>query len=109
MSEQQTAQEPKSFNTMLAKVNDNYFPMIERQLTGNGINMDGYAKSCVLNAISAINTALDAKGISWGDPLLDKNNITQILLTVAALRLNAAASPREVFFQTRNKKVKVDG
>lgn len=99
------------FSTTLSKVNDNYFPMIERQLIGNGVNMDEYAKSCVLNAISAINNALDSKGIGWNDADLDKSNITQILLQVASLKLNAAASPREVYFQTRNVSVKkkVDG
>lgn len=97
------------FSTVLTKVNDNYFPMIERQLTGNGINMDEYSKSCVLNAISAINTALDIKGINWNDEQLDRSNITQTLIQVASLKLNAAASPREVYFQVRNMKVKVDG
>lgn len=99
------------FSTVLTKVNDNYFPMIERQLTGNGIEMDQYSKSCVLNAISAINNALDTKGISWNDDQLDRSNITQTLIQVASLKLNAAASPREVYFQVRNVKVKakVDG
>jgi hypothetical protein len=105
MSQQQ------SFTTGLAKVTEVFAPMIERQLTGNGISMDGYSKQCVVNAISAINAALDAKGITWNDPQLDKNNVTQILLSVASLKLNAAASPREVFFQVRNVQVKkkVDG
>ncbi len=94
------------FSTVLTKVNDNYFPMIERQLTGNGIEMDQYSKSCVLNAISAINNALDTKGISWNDEQLDKSNITQTLIQVASLKLNAAASPREVYFQIRNVSVK---
>lgn len=95
-----------NFSTILTKVNDNYFPMIERQLTGNGIQMDQYSKSCVLNAISAINTAMDAKGITWNDDQLDRSNITQTLIQVASLKLNAAASPREVFFQVRNVKSK---
>lgn len=95
----------QQFSTTLAKVNDIYAPMIERQLTGNGIHMDGYAKQCVLNAISSINNALDIKGISWTDPQLDKSNITQTLLLVASLKLNAAASPREVYFQVRNVRV----
>ncbi|MFS8214773.1 hypothetical protein [Paenibacillus sp. S29] len=94
------------FSTVLSKVNDNYFPMIERQLTGNGIQMDQYSKSCVINAISSINNALDAKGITWNDDQLDRSNITQTLIQVASLKLNAAASPREVFFQVRNIKVK---
>lgn len=79
--------------------------MIERQLTGNGVNMDGYSKQCVINAISAINTVLEIKGIAWNDSNLDRNNLTQILLNVAALKLNAAASPREVYFQLRNVQI----
>ena len=94
------------FSTVLTKVNDNYFPMIERQLTGNGIEMDQYSKSCVLNAISAINNALDSKGISWNDDQLDRSDVTQTLIRVASLKLNASASPREVYFQIRNVKVK---
>ncbi|WP_259391718.1 hypothetical protein [Paenibacillus thiaminolyticus] len=95
------------FSTALTKVNDIFLPMIESQLTGHGINMDQYSKQCVMSAISSINTALDAKGIDWNDPQLDKSNVTQTLLSVASLKLNAAASPREVFFQVRNVKTKV--
>ncbi|MFD0710588.1 hypothetical protein [Paenibacillus sp. GCM10027626] len=98
-----------TYSTGLTKVNDTFLPMIQSQLTGNGINMDQYAKQCVMNALSAINGVLDAKGISFNDPNLDKNNLTSTLLQVAALKLNASASPREVYFQTRNVKVKVDG
>jgi hypothetical protein len=40
---------------------------------------------------------------------LDKSNVTQTLLTVASLKLNSAANPREVYFQMRNSKKKVNG
>ena len=103
--------EQKTFTTTLTAVNDSFFPLIEQQLTGNGIKMGDYSKQCVINAISAIHTALDAKGIGWGDDQLDRSNITQALLSIASLKLNAAASPREVYFQIRNtsSKVKKDG
>ncbi|MGM0806486.1 MAG: hypothetical protein ACQET8_17230 [Bacillota bacterium] len=104
MSEQQT-----QYSTALTKISNTFFPMIENQLTGNGLNMDHYSKQCVMSAISSINAVLDAKGISWQDPQLDKSNVTQTLLTVASLKLNAAANPREVYFQMRNSKKKVDG
>ncbi|WP_231571663.1 hypothetical protein [Gordoniibacillus kamchatkensis] len=93
-------------STGLTKVNDAFLPMIEQQLVGNGINMDGYSRQCVMAALSAMNAVLDSKGLSWNDPQLDRNNVTQTLLTVAALKLNAAASPREVFFQLRNVQIK---
>ena len=98
--------ETTNFRTKLAKVNDTYFPMIERQLENNNIEFSKYAKSCTLNAIAAINNVLDAQGIEWGDTALDTNNVTQTLLTVATLQLNPTASPREVYFQIRNVAVK---
>lgn len=100
-----------SFSTGLVKVTDIFAPMIERQLTANGVSMDQYSKQCVVNAIGSINAVLDKNGIDWNDPSLDRNNITHILLNIAALKLNAAASPREVYFQVRNVQVKkkIDG
>ncbi len=104
MSEQQA-----QYSTALTKISNTFFPMIENQLTGNGLNMDHYSKQCVMSAISSINAVLDSKGVSWQDPQLDKSNVTQTLLTVASLKLNSAANPREVYFQMRNSKKKVDG
>lgn len=92
--------------TALTKVNDAYFPMIEKQLSGKGLIMDQYSRQCVMAAISAINVVLDSKAISWNDEQLDKSSITQILLSVASLKLNPSASPREVYFQLRNTSVK---
>lgn len=104
MSEQQA-----QYSTALTKISNTFFPMIESQLTGNGLNMDHYSKQCVMSAISSINAVLDSKGVTWQDAQLDKSNITQTLLTVASLKLNSAANPREVYFQMRNSKKKVNG
>lgn len=92
-----------TYQTGLAKVNNTYLPMIAEQLSGNGINMNDYQKQCVMNAIAEINNTLDLKGISIRD--VDQQTLTQILLKVAALQLNATATPREVYFITRKKKV----
>ena len=102
----QTAQQaiPATYRTGLAKVNDTFMPMITAQLQGNNIAMSEYQKQCVLNSLTAINTVLDAKGISINDADFDRDNLTDILLKVAALELNPAATPREVYFQTRNVK-----
>lgn len=97
--------EQKEFSTALTRVSNVFMPLITRQLSGNGILMDSYAKQCVINAISAIHTTLDTSGIPWNQ--LDQSNVTQILITVACLKLNAAASPREIYFQLRNKSIKV--
>lgn len=95
-----------NFKTQLAKVNDAYLPMITSQFESNNITFSEYAKSCVVNAISAINNVLDAQGVSWNDTALDTSNMTQVLLTVAALQLNATATANEVYFQIRNVSVK---
>lgn len=100
------SEEKKEFKTTLTKVNENYLPMITNQLENNNINLSEYSKSCVANAISAINNVLDTNGVTWGDASLDTNGITQILLSVAALQLNATANPRECYFQIRNVSVK---
>lgn len=92
--------------TQLAKVNDTYLPMITNQLEDNNITLSEYAKSCVVNAISAINSVLDTAGLTWGDKQLDTNGITQVLLNVAALQLNATANPSECYFQIRNVSTK---
>lgn len=94
------------FQTALAKIGELYFPMIEKQLSGKGLIMDQYSRQCVMTAISAINTVLDSKAISWNDEQLDKSSVNQILLSVASLKLNSSASPREVYFQLRNTPVK---
>ena len=100
------SEEKKEFKTNLTKVNEAYLPMITNQLENNNITLSEYSKSCVANAISAINNVLDTNGVTWSDASLDTNCVTQILLSVAALQLNATANPRECYFQLRNVAVK---
>lgn len=90
------------FSTQLTKVSQAYLPLITQQLENNNVTFSEYGKTCVLHAISAINNALEAGGTSWNDKSLDQSNISQILLNVATLQLNATAQPSEVFFMTRN-------
>lgn len=95
---------PQVFKSQLAKINDTYMPQIETQLRGNGIHMTEYQRTVVINAISSINEMLVKEALSIGD--IDQSNITQTLMNVAALQLNAAATPREVYFIKRNQKNK---
>ena len=95
-----------TYKTNLTKVNETYLPMITNQLENNNIKLSEYSKSCVANAISAINNVLDTNGVGWGSAELDTSSVTQILLSVAALQLNATANPRECYFQIRNASVK---
>lgn len=97
-----TNQTPAVYKSQLAKINDTYMPQIEGQLHGNGIHMTEYQRTCVINSISAINEMLVQEGIGVQD--VDQSNLTQILMHVAALQLNATATPREVYFIKRNQK-----
>lgn len=97
--------EEQRFNTYLAKVNDAYMPMIERQMAENSITFGDYSKRCVMNAIGTINQVLDKSGINFGSKELDQSNLTTILLNVAHLELNSIAQPSECYFQIRNVKV----
>lgn len=83
----------------LTKISNTFMPQIEQQLEGNGIIMTDYQKMCVLSAIQSIDTAIK-KGKGWGQT--DMSNVSNVLMTVAALQLNATAVPREVYFITRN-------
>ena len=105
-TENKIAKTEATYETQLAKVNNLYLPMITSQLENNNITLSEYAKSCVVNAISAINGVLDSNGISWNDKQLDTNGMTQILLSIAALQLNATANPRECYFQVRKFQTK---
>ena len=111
MSENKTATVPtaekKEFGTALTRVNDTFMPLIMGQMAKSNIQMSAYAKECTLHAISAINAVLDKAGITWADKQLDKSTVSDILLKIACFQLNAAASPREVYFQLRNCKSSV--
>lgn len=102
MSEMVKAQ-PK-IATTLTKVTDTYMPLIMAQMQNNSIQMTPYAKQCTMHAISAIHAVLDKAGLSWNSPELDRSTVSDVLVKVACFQLNAAANPREVYFQTRNIK-----
>lgn len=99
---QMTAPKPAEFKTSFIKIQDKYLSMIEGQMADHRISLDNYQKTCVMNAIAAMSNVMDKTGISFTHPDVDQTSVTQILLTVAALKLNASATPREVYFQVRN-------
>lgn len=96
--------EKQEFSTQLARINDAYMPLIERQMSDNRIEFSDYSKKCVMNAIGTINQVLDRSGLSFKSPDLDQSNLTTTLLNVAYLELNSIAQPSECYFQIRNVK-----
>ena len=100
------AAQPKEFKTQLTVINDQFMPLIESQMEKNELHLSPYSKQCVMHAISGINALLDKAGVSWASPELDRSTISDILIKVACLRLNASVQPREVYFELRNVKKK---
>lgn len=94
------------YKTMLVKASDTYLGMIEKQMEGHNIAISEYGKTCVINAVSAINDLLATNGLSFHSPELDASTLTTALITAATLQLNARAANREIYFQIRNKKLK---
>ncbi|WP_025728445.1 hypothetical protein [Atopobacter phocae] len=93
----------ETYETALVKVTNTYMPMITGVLETNEIQMTEYQKQCVMGAVVAINNLLDEKGKSFKD--VDQRSLTESLITTAALQLNPAAKPREIYYITRNKRV----
>ncbi|KRL21879.1 hypothetical protein [Lentilactobacillus kisonensis] len=85
----------------LTKVSNYFVPQIEKQLRKSALDMTPYQKMCVTGAMQQMYQVMIDNDM---DPNEVRNNISDILLTVAALQLNANAEPREIYFQTRNSK-----
>lgn len=101
--ENQVATKP-TFKTSLAKLQDTFVNMIVE--TGNSINIkyDDYQRVCIFNCLASMQTLSMKEGMDLNYPSL-KENITNILQTVAMLKLNTSATPRECYIITRNEKI----
>ncbi|PRO78115.1 hypothetical protein C6Y10_13890 [Lactiplantibacillus pentosus] len=88
--------------TGLTKFNNYFMPMISNQLNGHNIQMTDYQRMCVMSASQNMYELIQANGIN---PNNITNDISNILMTVTSLQLNANAQPAEIYFQTRNVKV----
>ena len=103
MSNNNEVVKTEAYKTNLVKANDIYLNMIETQMNEHKIPIDEYSKVCVVNAVGAINDLLATNNLSFGSAELDTGALTNALITVATLKLNAKAVNREIFFQLRNK------
>ena len=92
-----------NYETTLVKATNTYLPMITSTLEHNQIEMTSYQKQCVMAAIGHISNALEAKQKSFSD--VDSRSLTEALTLTATLQLNPSASPREIYYIIRNKKV----
>ena len=92
-----------TFKSYLVKSQDIYLGMVTTQMEEYKLELSNYQRNCVLSALGKINDVLSQKGLLFKD--VDQSNLGQILTTVATLKLNPSATPREVYFQLRNVKV----
>lgn len=98
-----TAQaQAQGYRTEVVKISDTFLGMLIKHFESNGMPLCNYQKQCVSSSLTAIYTLLDKEGILINDNLLDRSSITTALLRVAALKLNPAAIPSEVFFRIRS-------
>lgn len=93
----------QAYKTGLVKTQETFIKMLEHSGQNMAIQYDTYQLMCARNMMNKMVEIL------WKDNLtinqINQNNITDILQTVAMLKLNASASPREVYVITRNVKV----
>ena len=96
--------EKQLIKTTLTSAADTFLPLLDQQMANSSIQMSDYARQCAYSTMLALNRLVQDQGLAWND--LDRSNVVDILTTVAAWELNPNATPREVYFTTRNKKVK---
>ncbi len=89
-----------TYSTGLDKQINAFLPMVEKQLNDDGVMFDDYARYCVVSAMSEIVSMTHNAGIEPKD--INGSNLNDILISVARLKLNANAVPRECYFQIRN-------
>lgn len=102
MANEVAKKDNKGFMTKLAKVQDTFVNMVVD--TGKEINIryDEYQRTCVMNMLGKMQELLIKEGLEINQ--MDTNQITNILQTVAMLKLNASAMPRECYVILRNVK-----
>ena len=91
------------FQTSVGNITNTYVDLIRNQLEERGVTFDEYSKQCVIAAMGAIYNMIHNQGLAPQD--LNGSNLQNILLTIAALKLNANAVPRECYFQVRSVNV----
>lgn len=96
------------FITSVEKSNSAIVSAITTQIEKRGLKLDDYALVCAMNAASTISGILHTNGLSWDSQSLDISNCQEIIKKVALLKLNTAASNREVYFQLRNVRIGSD-
>lgn len=91
----------KEMNTKLSYYSNQYTGLMERDFAEHGLQLDDYAKQCVMASMSAIYGLVTSNKEVMEN--LQGSNLRQVIGQVASLKLNANAVPRECYFQLRSK------
>lgn len=83
---------------MLVTAN-NYIDKLKKFAETVQIEFTDYQKTCVFNAIRAINPIIESSNYTWNDFSVD--NIVTVLEQTAFLNLNPSATPRECYYIVR--------
>lgn len=91
------------FMTGLAKVQDTFVNMVVNAGQNINIQYDEYQRTCIMNMLGKMSEILTNERLDI--KTMDSSKITNILQTVAMLKLNASAMPRECYVILRNVKI----
>lgn len=89
-----------AFRSEIATVTNACVESTRQMLEERGVTFDEYSKQCVIAAMGSIYSLIHNQGLTPND--INPANLQSTLLTVAALKLNTNAVPRECYFQIRN-------
>lgn len=98
----EVAKKNTQFMSGLAKIQDTFVNMVVNTGKEIEIQYDEYQRTCVMNMLGKMQELLIKEGLDINK--MDTNQITNILQTVAMLKLNASAMPRECYVILRNVK-----
>ena len=89
-----------TYKSLLAKQTDLYTNMVVSTMEELNIQYTDYQKLCVANAIGELSRVLREKKLTVKD--FDQDEITNYLMKVAMLQVNATAVPKEMYVSIRN-------
>lgn len=90
----------KEFTTSLSQWTNEISNLVTRDYEACGVEYDDYSKKCGMEAMQSIYSLVKSnKDITMQN--LDTSNLRSVVEHCAALKLNASAYPREVYFQVR--------
>lgn len=99
----QPANAVQSYKSGLVKTQETFINMLMKTGQEMALQYDTYQISCARNMLSKMVELLWKEGLTINQ--INQNNITDILQTVAMMRLNPSASPREVYVILRSVKI----